>query len=132
MMRNICNAEFQRYKSISIALHNIDGSFNNVLAWWKRNATKFPLLATLAREYLAIPATSAPSERIWSRASRILSLKRARLKPEVAQQIMFVKENLSILHKHYHTLAMKEKDDSRKFMVEYDMNYLPSLKGLSL
>ena len=67
MMRNICNAEFQRYKSISIALHNIDSSFNNVLAWWKRNATKFPLLATLAHEYLAIPATSAPSERIWSR-----------------------------------------------------------------
>jgi hypothetical protein len=45
---------------------------------------------------------------------------------------MFVKENLSILHKHYHTLAMKEKDDSRQFMVEYEMNYLPSLKGLSL
>jgi hypothetical protein len=64
MMRNICNAEFRRYKSVSIALHNIDGSFNNVLAWWKRNATKFPLLATLACEYLAIPATLAPSERI--------------------------------------------------------------------
>ena len=45
---------------------------------------------------------------------------------------MFVKENLSILHKHYHNLAMKEKDDSRQFMVEYEMNYLPSLKGLSL
>jgi hypothetical protein len=50
----------------------------------------------------------------------------------VAQQIMFVKENLSILHKHYHTLAMKEKYDSRQLMVEYEMNYLPSLKGLSL
>ena len=27
---------------------------------------------------------------------------------------------------------MKEKKDSRQFMVEYEMNYLPSLKGLSL
>ena len=84
MMRNICYAEFQRYKNVSIALHNTDGSFNDPLAWWKKNSTKFPLLATLAREYLAIPATSAPSERIWSRASRVLSLKRASLKPEVA------------------------------------------------
>jgi hypothetical protein len=129
MLGNICYAEFQRYKNVSIALHNIDGSFNDPLAWWKKNATKFPLLATLAREYLAIPATSAPSERIWSRASRVLSLKRASLKAEVAQRIMFVNENLSILHKHYQTLAMKEKGDDRQFMVEYEMNYLPPLES---
>jgi hypothetical protein len=64
MIRNICYAEFQRYKNVSIALHNIDGSFNDALAWWKRNDSKYPLLATLAREYLAITATLAPSERI--------------------------------------------------------------------
>jgi hypothetical protein len=134
MIRNICYAEFQRYKNVSIALHNIDGSFNDALAWWKRNDSKYPLLATLAREYLAIPATLAPSERIWSRASRILSLKRASLKPEVAQRIMFVKENLSILHKHYHTLVMRERSNDQQFMVQCEMNYLPPLplEGLYL
>jgi hypothetical protein len=132
MIRNICYAGFQRYKNVSIALHNIDGSFNDALAWWKRNDSKYPLLATLVHEYLAIPATLAPSERIWSRASRILSLKRASLKPEVAQQIMFVKENLSILHKHYHTLAMRDRSNDWQFMVEYEMNYLPPSEGLSL
>jgi hypothetical protein len=64
MIRNISYAEFQRYKNVLIALHNIDGSFNDALAWWKRNDSKYPLLAPLAHEYLAIPATSAPSERI--------------------------------------------------------------------
>jgi hypothetical protein len=132
MIRNICYAEFQRYKNVSIDLHNIEGSFNDALAWWKRNDSKYPLLAMLAHECLAIPATSASSERIWSRASRILSLKRASLKPEVAQQIMFVKENLSILRKHYHTLAMRERSKDRQFMVEYEMSYLPPLEGLSL
>jgi hypothetical protein len=106
--------------------------FNDALAWWKRNDSKYPLFAMLAHEYLAIPATSAPSERIWSRASRILSLKKAALKPEVAQRIMFVKENLSILHKHYHTLALRERSKDQQFMVEYEMNYLPPLEGLSL
>ncbi len=86
----------------------------------------------LAHEYFAIPATLAPSERIWSRASRILSLKRASLKPEVAQRIMFVKENLTILHTHYHTLSMRERSNDRQFMVEYEMNYLSQLEGLSL
>ena len=119
-------------KKVSIALHNIDSSFNDALAWWKRNDSKYPILATLAREYLAIPATSAPSERIWSRASRVLSLKRASLKPEVAQRIMFVKENLSILHKHYHTLAMRERRNDKQFMIEYEIKYLPPLEGLSL
>jgi hypothetical protein len=132
MIRNIFYAELQRYKHVSIALHNIDSSFNNVLAWWRRNATK--LLATLAREYLAIPATLAPSERIWSRASRILSLKRASLKPEVAQRMMFVKESLSILHRHYHTLVMRERSNNQKFMVQCEMSYLTPLllEGLSL
>ena len=130
LVRNICFAEFDRFKhnSVSIALHNPDGTFNDPLVWWKKNATKFPLLATLAREYLAIPATSAPSERIWSRAARILSLSRASLKPEVAQRIMFVKENLGILHKHFKTLATAERDEEQQFMVEYEKKYLPPLE----
>ena len=76
----------------------------------------------------------APSERIWSRASRILALKRASIKPEMAQRIMFVKESLSILHKHYHTLAMRERSGDQQFMVQCEMNYLPPLpfEGLSL
>jgi hypothetical protein len=45
---------------------------------------------------------------------------------------MFVNENLSILHKHYHTLAMRERSNDRLFIVEYEMNYLPPLGGLSL
>jgi hypothetical protein len=45
---------------------------------------------------------------------------------------MFVKENLSILRKHYHTLVMIERSKDQQFMVEYEMSYLPPLEGLSL
>ena len=34
--------------------------------------TKYPCLASLAQKYLSIQATSAPSERIFSKASRII------------------------------------------------------------
>ena len=87
------------------------------MAWRKKNATKSLLLSLLPHELLAIPETLAPLERIWSKASQILSLRRASLKPEVAKQVMFVKETLSILQKHYQFLTMKEKGDDQLFMV---------------
>ena len=44
--------------------------YNCPLDWWKTSAHRFKNFERLAVKYLAIPATSAPSERIWSRAAR--------------------------------------------------------------
>ena len=44
---------------------------NNPLEWWARHKTVFPILAQLARIYLPIQATSAPSERIFSQAALV-------------------------------------------------------------
>ncbi|KXS08966.1 hypothetical protein M427DRAFT_92368, partial [Gonapodya prolifera JEL478] len=41
-----------------------------------------PDLACMARDYLAIPATSVPSECLFSASSSVFSKKRASLKPE--------------------------------------------------
>ncbi len=46
------------------------------LLWWKANKTRFPVLSKLAKMYLAIPATSTPSERLFSEAGNIMTIKR--------------------------------------------------------
>ena len=40
----------------------------DTLEWWGENEKRYPNLSPLARKYLAIPATSAPSERAFSAA----------------------------------------------------------------
>ena len=46
------------------------------------------------RRYLAIPATSSPSERLFSKAGQVSTPARAQLKPEKVDQLVFLAENL--------------------------------------
>lgn len=60
------------------------------LEWWKANEKTFPILSKLAKKYLAIPATSVPVERFFSKAGNILTKKRASMKPKTFEMLMYV------------------------------------------
>lgn len=83
-----CKSEIRRYKQAQRLSFTKDP-----LQWWKQNEFKFPLLAKVARRYLSIQPTSAPSERVFSKASRLLSSKRIRMDPMLAGKAFFVSEN---------------------------------------
>ena len=57
------------------------------------NQVAYPILARLAMICLAVQATSAPSERVFSVASRIIANRRTRLDPTLAGKMLFVSEN---------------------------------------
>ena len=71
----------------------VDGD-DDSLCWWKLNNHKLPMLGQLARRYLAIQATSSPSEKLFSKAGQVSTPARAQLKPEKVDQLVFLAENL--------------------------------------
>lgn len=64
------------------------------LDWWKMHERHFPRVSQLAKRYLCIPATSSPSERIFSTGGNIVTCHRAALKPETVDRLVFLARNL--------------------------------------
>ena len=69
---------------------------SNPLVWWKTYAATFPYLAQVARRYLAMPATSAPVERLFSVAGQVVTATRNRLHPETVTLLVFLHEALPL------------------------------------
>lgn len=63
------------------------------LAWWRDNQGRFPLLSKVARKYMCICATSAPSERVFSAAGNIVTPLRSSLKPHKVNMLVFLARN---------------------------------------
>ncbi|KAL7075725.1 hypothetical protein ACQ4LE_004924 [Meloidogyne hapla] len=52
------------------------------LDFWKCNEKKFPLLAEAARKFLSPPATSVPSEQVFSTARDVFTYRRMSIGPK--------------------------------------------------
>ena len=56
-----------------IKIKNIERK-ENAIEWWKsKGATMYTSLQHLAKKYLSVPATSVPSERLFSKAGELIS-----------------------------------------------------------
>lgn len=61
--------------------HMRDCNEDDPLYFWTKYQQQFPILALVARRVLAVPATSASTERLFSASGRVCTFDRARLKP---------------------------------------------------
>jgi hypothetical protein len=64
----------------------------NILKYWQGKQYEYPVIAAIARDHLAIPATSAPSERVFSAGSDIVTKKRNRLAPGTVRELLCLRD----------------------------------------
>ncbi|KAL2102572.1 hypothetical protein ACEWY4_001740 [Coilia grayii] len=87
--RDAIEIELQSY----LQALDVDGEADP-LEWLELHQANVPRVASLARKYLCIPATSAPSERAFSTGGNIVTCHRAAVKPENVDRLVFLAKNL--------------------------------------
>jgi hypothetical protein len=65
------------------------------LLFWKHNSNNYPILSGIVRSIFSIPATSVPSECLFSTVGLIQTDLRNRLAQETLQSITILKENMN-------------------------------------
>ena len=78
--------ELESYLNLDVPFEP-DNTFE-ILKWWKNKETRFPNLSRMAKDFLAIPATSVPSESAMSTAGRVIDDYRSRLNPDTVKMLM--------------------------------------------
>ena len=85
------DSEVDKYINFPIVLHQMEEREFDVCRWWFINKEHFPTLFKLSNKYLAIPASSSTSERIFSVSKYLISAQRSNLLPSTVNNIMFLK-----------------------------------------
>lgn len=80
---------FKQYMNIEFL--NIQ---DDPILFWKNNKQMLGALCEVALKYSCIPATSVPSERVFSKAGQIVSARRNRLLPDNVDKLIFLNANL--------------------------------------
>ncbi|CAG7833168.1 unnamed protein product [Allacma fusca] len=91
----------------TISLDHAPGG-NDVLKFWKENQHRFPILASMAKIYLAIPASSGDVERLFSIAGTLKRQHRNRLDINLIEDMLIMRE--------YHRPALWEKFNKPFFL----------------
>jgi len=84
--------EYNSYYSIKLT--NQQKKTTQLITWWKERKGQFPCLFQAVKCLLSTPATSVPSERIFSEAGYIARARRSRIIPANLNKFLFIKKNL--------------------------------------
>ena len=86
--------EVHTYLSLPQSPHSSPSGVEfDLLEWWKTHAHMFPNLSRMARQYLALPASSAGVERLFSAAGRMHDAFRKNTKESTLEQQLTVFQN---------------------------------------
>jgi hypothetical protein len=69
-----------------------EGEDFDILKWWKTKSDQYPVLASMARDFLAIPLSSVASESTFSTAGMIIDKYRNSLSPKTVEALICTKD----------------------------------------
>ncbi|XP_057444810.1 uncharacterized protein LOC130737057 [Lotus japonicus] len=100
-VRRRVNVEFASFSDGREGFDDIDSLGDrgriDAKSWWLTHGAHAPLLQQVALKLLGQPCSSSCSERNWSTYSFIHSLKRNKMTPERAKDLVFVHSNLRLI-----------------------------------
>ena len=80
--------ELKRYLQSDLPINN--NSFA-LTTWWRSHESDYPTMAKMARDHLAIQASSVASERVFSTSSNLVSSSRTCLDPKTVRAAQCLK-----------------------------------------
>jgi hypothetical protein len=80
-------SELDKYLSEECEPHSKSVEFD-ILNWWKVNSSRYPILASIAREVLAIPVSTVASKSAFSAGGRVLGPHRSNLTPKIVETLV--------------------------------------------
>ena len=84
------SASVRAKKELDAYLLAPGGEGRDILSYWRGKQAELPLLAKVARNILAIPASNTSSERSFSVAGRVIEERRTRLAPSSVDALLFL------------------------------------------
>ncbi|KAK1264884.1 hypothetical protein QJS04_geneDACA017839 [Acorus gramineus] len=85
------NSELQRYLQEPNVEEDGEGTFD-VLAWWKGQENRFPVLSAMARDLLTFPPAQVASKSAFSTGNRVIDDYRSHLYLDVVEQCVCLRD----------------------------------------
>uniref|UniRef100_A0A803MYS9 BED-type domain-containing protein n=1 Tax=Chenopodium quinoa TaxID=63459 RepID=A0A803MYS9_CHEQI len=84
----------------------VEGDMFDILQWWKEKSEKYKVLATMAKDILAIPVSTVSSESAFSTSGRVLDQFRISLGPKTMEALVCAQDwlrasNISVDIEHF-------------------------------
>jgi len=69
---------------------------SDILQFWNEHQTRLQVMADIAKQLLAVPATSTSSERVFSVCGAVFTERRCRMTATNLEKLVFLKYNMQL------------------------------------